>query len=283
MTRRWTIPTPLLAALAIGCASNPPPPMIGGGAPVPTSAADSARANEVRVALATSFEATATLTRHDSIVLTLPDGRSQLQRMRRDARVSLQLARDGQLRIRLDSLAFTPPLGQAATGATGTTWRGSMGPDGIEDLRPDRRSGITEELTPALEELLPTFPRQGARTGDRWSDTTSTRRRVEIFDASDQRRTAWQMDSATILEGIEVHPLRVTERYEQLGEGDQAGRKMRMSAQGVRTATYYLTRTGLVDRIVQVDSASRLITIPDTRQAIPTTQVVRTTVVWRYR
>ncbi|MCA9763532.1 MAG: hypothetical protein KC544_10450 [Gemmatimonadetes bacterium] len=283
MTRRWTTSTPLLAALALGCASNPPPPMIGGGTPERAPSGEVDRADEVRITLANSFRATATLTRRDSIILTLPDGRSQLQRMARSATISVQLAGDGQLRVRLDSLAFMPPLGEATRDAIGTTWQGALETDGIHGLRPDRRNGITEELTAAIQELLPAFPRAGARTGTAWQDTTESTRRVEIFDAKDQRRTTWKMDSATTLEGIEVHPLTVRERYEQLGEGKQAGRTMRMSAQGVRSATYYITRTGMVDRIVQVDSASRLITIPDTRQAIPTTQVVRTTVEWRYR
>jgi hypothetical protein len=282
---RPTAPLTLLGTLLAGaCASNPPPPMIGGSpASSPVTVAEAGRADAIRITLAQSFRATADIARRDSITLTLPDGRSQLQRMQRAARVSVQLGTDGQIRIRLDSLSFTPPLGDAARGAIGTVWRGRMGSTGIADLRPDRSNSLVEELTPTLGELLPALLRGGARAGDRWGDTTASRRRVEIFDATDQRRTQWTMAIAQTLEGIEVHPLTVSERYEQLGEGKQAGRSMRMSSQGSRTATYYMTRTGLVDRMMEVDSASRLITIPDTRQAIPTTQVVRTTVVWRYQ
>jgi hypothetical protein len=58
---------------------------------------------------------------------------------------------------------------------------------------------------------------------------------------------------------------------------------MRMSSEGRRTSTYYLTVLGRPDALTQVDSASRLITIPSTRQAVPTTQVVRTRVEWEYR
>ena len=65
--------------------------------------------------------------------------------------------------------------------------------------------------------------------------------------------------------------------------GSAVRREMRMSSEGRRTSTYYVTMGGRVDALVQVDSASRLITIPSTRQAVPTTQVVRTRVAWVYR
>lgn len=276
---------PLLLALA--CAGNPPPPMIGGGTPVErraevTSEPVSPAADKVRIAPATNYRATVRLERRDSITLTLPDGRTQLQENSRHARFTFQVSSRGDVQIRLDSLAFRPEVPAARQEAVGTTWQGRLGPHGIEELRPDRENGITRDMTSTVRTLLPDLQRSGVVVGTTWVDTVSSNRRVEIFDTKDERRGTWQIGPATTIDALIVHPIAVTEKYKQLGQGEQAGRPMTMSAQGSRVATYYSTVAGRIDQIVQVDSASRLITIPETRQAIPTTQVIRTKVTFRY-
>lgn len=273
-----------LFVLLVACAGNTPPPMIGGPATERRANAEAPTNSDavIRIAPATNYRATARMERRDSIVLTLPDGRRQVQQTSRNARFSLQVGAGGDVQVRLDSLTFRPDVPNASREAIGTVWRGKLGAHGIEDLRPNRENGVTRDMTSTVEDLLPALPRNGVPVGERWTDTTSSSLRVEIFDADEQRRSAWRVGPARTIDALVVHPIEVTERYEQLGDGKQAGREMRMSAQGSRSATYYSTKAGRIDQIVQVDSASRLITIPDSRQAIPTMQVIRTTVTFRY-
>ncbi|HET9066276.1 MAG TPA: hypothetical protein VFN22_10705 [Gemmatimonadales bacterium] len=275
-----------LLALLVACAGNPPPPMIGGPTTEHRASAEpvtpAGKDEVIRIAPALNYRATARMERRDSIVLTLPDGKQQVQQNSRNARFSLQVSSGGEIQVRLDSLTFHPEVPNASREAIGTVWRGKLGAHGIEELRPNRENGVTRDMTSTVEDLLPALPRAGVMVGEHWADTTSTTRRVEIFNAKDERRSAWRVGPPRTMQSLVVHPVEVTERYEQLGEGEQAGREMRMSAQGSRSATYYTTKAGRIDQVVQVDSASRLITIPETRQAIPTMQVIRTTVTFRY-
>lgn len=282
MYNRGTKISLVLLAVA-ACAGNQPPPMIGGpaanGKPIETQPADSTRL----ITPALGYSASGQLTRRDSIILTLPDGQLQIQQMSRRATLAISVSPTGLVRVRLDSIEFNPPVGKAVNLAAGTIWNGRLGSDGIERLRANRTSDLVDELTPMIQELLPAIPRSGVAPDGVWGDTTKTNRRVEIFAASDQRQSTWHVGESSEVEGLQVHPIKVLEHYQQLGEGSQAGREMRMSAEGVRKATYYMTLDGRVDQLVQVDSANRLITIPDSRQAVPTTQIVHLRVVFDYK
>ncbi len=130
--------------------------------------------------------------------------------------------------------------------------------------------------------MFPALPSGGVLEGARWADTSETTLQVEVFEAQDHRVRRWEAAKRTPRDGVLSQPIRRTEEYEQLGKGDQAGREMRMSAQGSSKTTYYLLLTGKIDAIIQTDSASRLITIPSTRQAVPTIHVVRRTVMFEY-
>jgi hypothetical protein len=66
------------------------------------------------------------------------------------------------------------------------------------------------------------------------------------------------------------------EEFEQIGRGTSSGREMTMTAQGSRTGAYFLTPDGRVERAAMVDSIAKLITIPSTKQSIPTMQYTRT-------
>lgn len=229
------------------------------------------------------YTGTATLERNDSIILSLPNGGRQVQRLSRRARFAVSVNDRGEVRVRLDSLVFRPSAGGGEREAVGATWTGRLNAKGLDDVRSDRRSSVVAELTQAVRDLFPALPRSGVSTGDRWTDTTKGRRQVEIFEASDERVVTWSVGRRNTRSGILVLPVTASENYTQLGQGEQAGREMRMSSEGRRTSTYYIEMSGRTDAIVQVDSASRLITIPSTRQAVPTTQVVRTRVGWDYR
>ena len=266
-------------ALAAACSSNPPPrPSAPRNTPVRPPEDGSAR-----VLSAVGYTSSAILERNDSIILSLPNGGRQVQRLSRRARFSVNVTDRGEVRVRLDSLVFRPSAGGSEREAVGATWTGRLTTAGLSEVRSDRRSAVVAELTQAVRDLFPALPQRGVATGDRWSDTTQGRRQVEIFEASDERVATWNVGRRSTRSGILVLPVTATESYTQLGQGEQAGREMRMSSEGRRTRTYYIQMSGRTDAIVQVDSATRLITIPSTRQAIPTTQVVRTRVGWDYK
>jgi hypothetical protein len=273
--RRSTILATLLVA---ACSASPAPEAL----PAPSRAVPPGATPPARVELSTGYIGTALLERNDSIVLTLPDGSRQVQRLGRHARFSVEVRPDGQVRVRLDSLALRPSARGGEPDAVGTEWRGRLSPAGLADLKSSRSGTLVADLGTAVAEMFPRLPNGGVAPGDRWADTTEGSLQVEIFETQERRTRAWRAGQRSPRQGVMVQPVRVTERYEQLGAGEQADREMRMSAQGSRSATYYLTMTGLVDAMVEVDSAARLITIPSTRQAVPTVQVTRTTVMFSY-
>jgi hypothetical protein len=273
---RSPAPLALLLFAFIGCSRGSAP------ATVPAPGRELENAPTVRrVLLARGYAATVTVERRDSIVIALPDGSSQVQRAFRHFRFAVAIDANGAVRVRLDSLAAVPASRAPRDDLAGTSWTGQLTRQGLTEVAPPSADPQVAFLTGQVVELFPAVPRGGASEGERWADTTADQRQVEIFAASDRRRSAWTVGGATRSRGIEVLPVSVTEWYEQLGKGVQAGREMQMSAQGVRSATYYVSALGRIDGMVQTDSAQRLITIPSTQQAVPTTQVVRTVVRWQ--
>ncbi len=267
----------LLAALLVGCSSNPSPaPLPSPSRAAPTQPGD----GPARVMLSVGYSGIAEVERRDSIILTLPDGGRQLQRLGRSARFSYSLSERGELRVRLDSLRLQPSAGREAE-LIGTTWTGRLTAEGITDVRANRRHPLIGELGVLVSELFPAIPRSGISSGDVWADTTRSKRQVEIFEADDDRITNWSVGRRTTRQGVLVLPVTATATYQQQGEGEQAGREMRMTADGRRSTTYYVTIPGRLDAIVATDTANRLITIPASRQAVPTTQIVRTRVRFR--
>ncbi len=278
MTR--TSPSLLAAAmLATACGGGSAAPARR-PAPAPQPAANAAPAP---ISLATGYRATALMERSDSIILTLPTGDKQVQRMGRHARFTIDVRRDGAVRVRLDSLALKPSTGGREHDAVGTVWQGQLTAGGLGTLRTSASNPLVADLGERVRDFFPTIPGDGVLPGVHWADTSDATRHVEIFEAQEHRVRQWEAVARGTRLGVVVQPVRLTEHYEQLGAGQQAGREMRMSAQGSGTTTYYLLITGLIDAVVQTDSASRLITIPSTRQVVPTVQVTRTTVMFEYR
>lgn len=268
----------LLATLLVACSANPTPTPLPERGATPRPVAE----GPARVLLANGYSGVARVQRSDSIVLSLPDGGRQLQRLSRRAQFTVTVDARNQLRIRLDSIELRPSAGGREREAVGTVWTGRLGPGGVEGLRANRRGELVAELGALAADLFPALPQSGVTSGDRWVDTSKTKRQVEIFEANDERTRTWSVGRRSTRDGVLVLPVTSSEQYVQLGEGEQAGREMRMSADGRRSTTYYLTMGGRIDGIVSSDSANRLITIPDTRQAVPTTQVVRIRVEFRY-
>lgn len=226
--------------------------------------------------LTTQWQSRVLLQQRDSLVLTLPNGTKQVQRQGRQARFTLTVA-NGNFTVRLDSLELAPAAEEVSREAVGTTWTGKLGAFGrLEALSSSKGGILVEELTTVVAALLPTLPRGGASAGEVWADTTKRTVRVEIFRTDDRRIARWRANPATEIQGLRLVPVQLREEFEQIGRGVSSGREMSMTAQGSRSGAYFLTLDGRVERAIMVDSITKLITIPSSRQSIPTMQYSRT-------
>ena len=228
--------------------------------------------------LRNDWRATATMQRLDSLVLTLPDGSQQIQRAGRLARFTIEVGANNAFTATLDTVALQPPADAAVAEAVGIRWTGKLtGAGQLEGLRISRSSGLGDDLTSMVRSLIPPVPFGGVPVGQSWKDTSSGAVKVGVFQVNERRVRSWAAGERTERNGLGVYPVRVREEFEQLGRGTQAGREMTLTAQGSRTGNYYVTIDGRVDGAALLDSVAQFITIPATRQTIPTMRYSRTT------
>lgn len=256
------------ALLALGACAR------GRTEPAPSPTPDTPTAPGA-IALATGWSGRYAMMRTDSIAITLPTGAVQRQVLGQEARFTVWVGQDAKVTIRLDSLRVRPATATGMQDLVGATWTGTLTRDGVRSLRASRDEAFLANLGDAVRTLFPSTPRGGFRAEARWTDTTETTRPVEAFTATDRRISQWTAGARTTRDGLEVLPLTLRESFEQIGKGDQGGREMTMTAQGVRRSSYYLTIGGRIDHVVHRDSIGKFITIPAGRQTIPTTQIVR--------
>lgn len=247
-----------------------------GAPPAPRAApAGSARAP---VLLRNDWRASVMMQRADSLILTLPNGSQQLQRISRSARLTVEISANNSFTATLDSISVSPASDGAVAAAVGTRWTGKVSGAGrIEGVQISRSSSLGDDLTRTVKSLIPMVPFEGRRVGSRWADTTAGTVQVEVFRTNERRTRKWTAGQRTERGGVAVYPVRVREEFEQAGKGFQAGREMTMTAQGSRTGYYYMTVDGRVDGAVLHDSVSQFITIPAARQTVPTMRYSRTT------
>jgi hypothetical protein len=270
MVSRRSPATILLTLLATACGGTPATPT----RPAPVS--NPPVRTSGNVALTRAWQSQVILDRRDSLVLTLPNGTKQVQRLGRLALFALTME-GNTFTARLDSLVLAPAAPDVARTALGTSWTGRIGAYGrLENLTASKGGILVEELTTAVAALLPSLPRSGARVGETWSDSAKRTIRVEIFRTEERRTSRWRINPTVEREGLLVVPVQIRETFEQVGKGTSSGREMTMTAEGSRSGVYYLTADGRVEQIVTVDSIAKLITIPSAKQSIPTMQYSRT-------
>lgn len=259
----------LIVGLVAACSHQPPT-----NEPAPASGP---RSNGI--SLRDGWHATVLVQRNDSIILTLPSGDRQLQRFERSAGFTMMMDGDGRVSIRLDSLTSRPRTanGQGTT-PVGATWAGRAGDARVNAMRVTGGGDPAAELTAVVRNLLPRLPAGGIHARMTWADTSTGDVRVDVFKASEHRTAAWSSGVVSQRAGSGVLPVLVREDFEQLGDGQQGGRKITMTSQGRRSGTYYLTTDGRVSGAQLDDSVAMLISIPDTRQVVPTMRYARTIV-----
>jgi hypothetical protein len=258
----------LIATLMAACSHQPP-----ANEPAPEAGP---RPNGI--SLRDGWHATVLVQRDDSIILTLPSGDRQLQRFERNAGFSLMMDGDGRVSLRLDSLTFRPRTGNGQGPAVGATWAGRASDARVNAMRVTGGGDPAAELTAVVRNLLPRLPAGGVHARMTWADSSTGDVRVDVFKASEHRTAAWSAGALTQRAGTGVLPVLVREEFEQLGDGQQGGRKITMTSQGRRSGTYYLTTDGRVSGAQLEDSVAMLISIPDTRQVVPTMRYARTIV-----
>ena len=264
-----TMPALLLAALTAACGGHGPPAV----APRPGAI------RPAGIVLRDGWRATVLVQRNDSIVLTLPNGEKQLQRFDRHAGFTLAVDGDGEVSVRLDSLTLRPRTSNVAAGVpVGATWTGRANDVRVNAIRASGGGDPTAELTTVVRDLLPRLPVSGVRANMSWADSGTGEVRVDIFRANEHRSAAWSTGAMSARPDGQTLPVQLREEFEQVGDGLQGGRRMTMTSQGRRTATYYLTPDGRISSAELDDSAAVLISIPDTRQVVPTIRFARTTV-----
>jgi hypothetical protein len=258
----------MVLVLVAGCAHRPP-----STEPVP---AGGHATNGIR--FQDGWHATVLVQRDDSIILTLPSGDKQLQRFDRRAGFTLAMDGDGSVSLRLDSLTLRPRTGTAPAVPMGVTWTGRASDAHVDALRVSGGGDPAAELTAVVRSLLPRLPAGGVHARMRWADSSTGNVRVDIFKASEHRTAAWSSGAISDRPGGRVLPVLVREDFEQLGDGQQDGRRLTMTSQGRRSGTYYLTSDGRVSGAQLDDSVAMLISIPATKQVVPTMRYGRTTV-----
>lgn len=264
-----TVCSLLIAGLLAACSHQPP-----ANEPAPVAGP---RPNGI--SLRDGWRATVLVQRNDSIILTLPSGDRQLQRFERSAGFTLTMDGHGQVSLRLDSMTLRPRTGNGL-GVTpvGATWSGRAGDARVNAMHVTGGGDPAAELTAVVRNLLPRLPAGGVHARMVWADSSTGDVRVDVFKASEHRTALWSSGVLSQRAGSGVLPVLVREDFEQLGDGQQGGRKITMTSQGRRSGTYYLTTDGRVSGAQLEDSVAMLISIPDTRQVVPTMQYARTIV-----
>ncbi len=258
------------AALLMACAGQPP-----ASEPAPTTGAT--KSVKSGILLREDWHAKAVVDRDDSIILTLPSGERQLQHFDRRAVFTVSTDGSGRVSIRLDSLTYHPRA--SADGATPEgSWAGQATDPSINALHLTGGGAQAAELTSVVRCLLPRLPLGGIRSQMSWIDSAQGNVRVDIFTANERRTAVWSTGSPSTRAGDEVIPVRVREDFEQLGDGSQGGRRMTMTSQGRRSGTYYMTRDGRMSSARLDDSVAMLISIPSSKQVVPTMRYGRTVV-----
>ena len=259
----------MFAMLCAACANQPP------AQPAPTI--ETPRTGGIT--LRNGWRATVLVERDDSIILSLPSGDKQLQHFDRRAGFTLAMDGDGRVSLRLDSLTtMMPRTGNPATVPLGATWGGQAGDSRVNAIRVTGGGDAAAELTAVVRNLLPRLPVGGVHARMTWADSASGDVQVDVFKASEHRTASWSSGTLSGRAGSQVLPVLVREDFEQLGDGSQGGHRLTMTSQGRRSGTYYLTMDGRVSGAEIDDSVAMLISIPATKQVVPTIRYGRTIV-----
>jgi hypothetical protein len=274
---------PLLGCLALaGCSSatsgkQPGTPSPDPGNPYPGNPTDVAAAGITYMPMR---DAGYTLVRHDSLMIQLPGGASQLQLIDRTAYLRLSLTRDtaGYLaNIVLDSLQAAvggvPAVLDSVLPARGTRWTATLTPTGeLSALKADRSSTLGDQIGSNLRSLFPALPPTGVRSGMDWTDTTEVPIRADAFDAVERSTTRYRAVDSDDPNARKALKLESNGSYQRSGKGTQYDQKLEMTASGSRSAVHYISPDGTLASAQGNDAGDMTITVPAVGQTVPVKQ-----------
>ena len=221
--------------------------------------------------------------RRDSVVTHLPNGSDVPQVFGRSLLLTLTILPQtpgtaGALHVSIhaDSVAFdadASPMMQSPLGdLAGTTWTGTLGPNGaITGLTPDRRSQGADLVAVDLPRILPTLPAGGARAGDQWTDTVANQFPIQSLQVAETLQT-----TSTASEGAEAGQLQVTTVGSVVRSG--ANGSFTLSGGGTRSASYTLGADGRLLAASGADTLTMSISVKAVGQSVKLEQWGRYTV-----
>lgn len=230
--------------------------------------------------MALDWSATVTLTRHDSIVLTLPGNQTQLQQTSRHAAFTLTVDRRGAVTLRLDSMELVPYPERASIPMVGTVWTGRTVGNRVVWEATAGAGPVIENLSADIADFFPRLPAGGVSPSTRWSDTSTSRGRVDIFEVSQHVTAKWVASAERVIDGKPGLVVTEVRLLEQTGKGEDGSMAMSMTGQGSGSMTYHLLKNGEISSVARQDSLAVLISVPATHQLVPTVRFIRSRVVF---
>jgi len=255
------------AAAVLGCGSSPGTPPAPRPAP-PAAAAEESPTGPYRLRFRTPI--VYEIGRYDSLSFSGP-GAGPPQVSGKHAVVRLQPA-GGRLEISLDSLAPAPGSGltrPAIDSAVGARWQAPFSPSGPAGaMTTNRRTIAVEQIGEIVRLLVPSLPRDGLKSQDVWTDSTSYPLQVDAFEALESVVRRSRAGAVARAQGATT-TVTVDEMLTRTGKATQAGQGMTMTATGRRQVSYELVPEGWVRGLTGRDSLEIRVTVVATGQPIP--------------
>jgi len=220
------------------------------------------------ITMRTGWSAVVSADRRDSVLVTVGPGTTQLQEFNEHATFSLSVARDGTILIRLDSLspeAGSPPGGDVK----GTVWRSRISDLASGTLAITTGTAAAARYTDLVARILPRITSRVVTAACHWRDSATVPARVDGFQGSERRWGKWSTGGPLGTGKITIDD---DEAFEQIAGGEISGQQMSMTAQGRRSATYYLNAAGIFDRANLRDSSAVLVSVPESHRLVPATR-----------
>jgi hypothetical protein len=255
------------AAAVLGCGSSPGTPPAPRPAP-PAAAAEESPTGPYRLRFRTPL--VYEIRRYDSLAFSGP-GAGPPQVSGKLAVVRLQPA-GGRLEISLDSLAPAPGSGltrPAIDSSVGARWQTQFSPSGAAGaVTTNRRTIAVEQIGEIVRLLVPSLPRDGLKSQDVWTDSTSYPIQVDAFQALESVVRRSRAGPVARAQGATT-TVTVEEMLTRAGKATQAGQGMTMTATGRREVSYELASEGWVRGLTGRDSLEIRVTVVATGQPIP--------------
>jgi hypothetical protein len=151
----------------------------------------------------------------------------------------------------------------------GARWQVALSPSGPAGaITANRHTIAVEQIGEIVRLLLPSLPRDGLKSQDAWTDSTSYPIQVDAFQAMESVVRRSRAGSVARAPGATT-TVTVDDLLTRSGKATQAGQGMTMAASGRRQVSYELASDGWVRGFTGRDSLEIRVTVVATGQPIP--------------